>query len=163
MEIKDRLSIEKSAAMKSPVSSRDKSKYCQFHEDVGHDTNGCCSLRRLLDRLAEEGALKSYFPKSKGAPKTNKGHPSKSIAANSETDEETVFTIASGFAGGGPTIRGAKDNIRKLVNSVDEGQTSKDTFPEVLISKKNRGQVRRPHDDPIVIECKVANQRVRLT
>lgn len=34
------------------------------------------------------------------------------------------------------------------------------TFPDVLITEKDRGKVRRPHDDPVVIECKVANQLV---
>ncbi|XP_021727220.1 uncharacterized protein LOC110694355 [Chenopodium quinoa] len=146
--------------MKSPVSSRDKSKYCHFHEDVGHDTEGCFSLRRLFDRLADEGALKSYMPKSRDSPRQIKGQPSKTPAGHSDTDEETIFTIVGGFAGGGPTIRGAKDNIGRLINLVDEGQSSKHTFPEVLIPEKDQGQVRRPHDDPIVIECKIANQRV---
>ena len=59
-----------------------------------------------------------------------------------------------------PHHRGTKDNIRKLVNSVDEGQSSEYSFPEVNISERDRGEVRRPHDDPIVIECKIANQRV---
>ncbi|XP_021775720.1 uncharacterized protein LOC110739572 [Chenopodium quinoa] len=159
-EVRDRLKLEKPATMKSPVNSRDKSKYCHFHEDVGHDTEGCFSLRRLFDRLADEGALKSYLPKSKNTPKKIKGQPSKTPTGHSNTNEETIFTIARGFAGRDPTIRGAKDNIRRLVNSVDEGQSSKNAFPEVLISEKDQGQVRQPHDDPIVIECKIANQRV---
>ncbi|XP_021736290.1 uncharacterized protein LOC110702854 [Chenopodium quinoa] len=37
---------------------------------------------------------------------------------------------------------------------------STDTFPEAIITEKDRGKVRRPYDDPIVIECKVANQKV---
>ena len=160
MEIKDRLTIEKPAAMKSPIKSQDKSKYRQFHEDIDNDTNGFYSHRRLLDRLADEGALKSYLLKSKGNSKSTNGHPSKKPAVSSDTDEEHIFTIAGDFTGGGLTIRGTKDNIRKLANSVAEGQASKDTFPEVLISEKDRGKVKRPHDDPIVIECKVANQRV---
>ncbi|XP_021718861.1 uncharacterized protein LOC110686553 [Chenopodium quinoa] len=66
-----------------------------------------------------------------------------------------------GYVGGGPTIRGNKDNIRQLdVNSVNKDETSGNSFPEVIISEKDSGGVRRPHDDPIVIKCKVANQRV---
>lgn len=146
--------------MKSPVSARDKRTYYLFHEEIGHDTKGCFSLRQLFDRLADEGALKSYLSKSKGAPKQVKGPPPKTPASQSDTDEDTILTIAGGFAGGGPTIRGTKDNIRKLVNSVDEGQSSEYSFPKVNISEKDRGEVRRPHDDPIVIECKIANQQV---
>ena len=61
MEVKDRLSIEKPNPMKSSVQSRNKNKYCQFHEEVGHDTNDCFSLQRTLDRLADKGLLKSSF------------------------------------------------------------------------------------------------------
>ena len=64
-----------------------------------------------MDRLADEGALKSYLVKSKGNPKSRGGQPSKKPAASSEIDEEHSFTIAGGFASGGPTIRGTKDNI----------------------------------------------------
>lgn len=84
--------------------------------------------------------------KSKGNPKTNSGQPSKK---------------PDNLARGGPTIRSTKDNIRKLeVNLVNEGRALKDTFPEVIISEKDLGKVRWLHDDPIVIECKIANQRV---
>ncbi|XP_021753788.1 uncharacterized protein LOC110719195 [Chenopodium quinoa] len=75
--------------------------------------------------------------KSKVTLKTNPGQSSKKNAqpaSSSDTDQEPIYTIAGGFVGGGPTIRGTKDH--------------------------DRGKVRRPNDDPIVIECKVANQKV---
>ncbi|XP_021718800.1 uncharacterized protein LOC110686482 [Chenopodium quinoa] len=96
-EVKDRLNLEKPAAMKSPVSSRDKGKYCHFHEEISHDTEGCFSLRRLFDRLADEGALKTYLSKSKGTPKQVKGQPPKTPETPSDTDEDTILTIAGGF------------------------------------------------------------------
>ena len=34
-------------------------------------------------------------------------------------------------------------------------------FPEVMISDKDRGNVRTPHDDPLVVEMKVANMKVK--
>ncbi|XP_021750524.1 uncharacterized protein LOC110716211 [Chenopodium quinoa] len=162
MEIKDRVTIEKPAAMKSSAKSRNKNKYCHFHEDIGHDSNDCYSLKRLLDRVADKGVLKSYILKSKVTLKTNPIQSSKKDAqpaSSSDTDKELIYTIAGGFAEGGPTIRGTKDHVRRLdISSVDEGQASIDTFPKVVITKKDRGKVRRPHDDPIVMEYKVANQ-----
>ncbi|XP_021727147.1 uncharacterized protein LOC110694275 [Chenopodium quinoa] len=119
--VKSRLSLEKPTPMKGDPSKRNQGKHCHFHDDVGHETNECIRLKRLLDQLAEKG----------------------------------------GYAGGGLTVRGNKDNIRQLdVNSVNRGETSGTLFLEVVISEKDSGGVRRPHDDPIVIECKVANQRV---
>src|SRR5688572_12496536 len=60
-----------------------------------------------------------------------------------------------------PYYRGTKSHLRKMDSAADEQQASaSSTFPDVLITEKDRDRVRRPHDDPIVIECKVANQLV---
>ena len=64
MEIKDRLKFDKPQPMKGPVKFRDRSKYCHFHKDVGHNTNDCINLKKLLDKLAAEGHLDSYVLKS---------------------------------------------------------------------------------------------------
>src|SRR6187397_1777632 len=42
----------------------------------------------------------------------------------------------------------------------DEQAEASSSFPDVLITEKDRGSVRRLHEDPVVIECKVANQLV---
>ncbi|XP_056691875.1 uncharacterized mitochondrial protein AtMg00810-like [Spinacia oleracea] len=54
--------------MKSPVENRDPKIYCQFHEDVGHDTKDCRSLKRALDGLASKGNLKNYLQKNTHGP-----------------------------------------------------------------------------------------------
>ncbi|XP_021725078.1 uncharacterized protein LOC110692387 [Chenopodium quinoa] len=151
--------------MKGDPSKRNQGKHCHFHDDAGHETNECISLKRLLDQLAEKGDLDSYVkkPKGKQPPKQNQSARQKrqNPADSSDTDEAAIYTIAGGYAGGGPTVRGNKDNIKKLdVNSVNQGESFGTSFPEVIISEKDSGVVRRPHDDPIVIECKVANQKV---
>lgn len=54
---------------------------------------------------------------------------------------------AGGFAAGGPTMKGGKDYLRNLSQVMvsdkagDEGE-----FPEVLITEKDRGKIRTPHD-----------------
>ncbi|XP_021739691.1 uncharacterized protein LOC110706082 [Chenopodium quinoa] len=164
-EVKGRLSLEKPAPMKGDPSKRNQDKHCHFHDDVGHETNECISLKRLLDQLAEKDDLNSYVkkPKGKHPPKQNQSAKQKrqKPADSSDTDEATIYTIAGGYAGGGPTVRGNKDSIRKLdVNSANRGETAGTSFPEVIISEKDSGGVRRPRDDLIIIECKVANQRV---
>ncbi|XP_021745256.1 uncharacterized protein LOC110711185 [Chenopodium quinoa] len=151
--------------MKGDPSKRSQGKHCHFHDDVGHETNECISLKRLLDQLAEKGDLDSYVkkPKGKQPPKKNQSARQKrqKPTDSSDTDEAAIYTIAGGYAVGGPTVRGNKDNIRQLdVNSVNQGETSGTSFPEVIISEKDSGGVRRPYDGPIVIECKVTNQRV---
>ncbi|XP_021754553.1 uncharacterized protein LOC110719879 [Chenopodium quinoa] len=164
-EVKGRLSLEKPAPMMGDPSKRNQGKHCHFHDDVGHETNECISLKRLLDQLAEKGDLDSYVKKPKRKQPSNQNQSAmqkrQKPVDSLDTDEATIYTIAGGYAGGGPIVRGNKDNIRLLdVNFFNKGETSGSSFPEVIISEKDSGGVRRPHDDPIVIECKLANQRV---
>ncbi|XP_021717458.1 uncharacterized protein LOC110685268 [Chenopodium quinoa] len=65
-EVKGRLSLEKPTPMKGDPSKRNQGKHCHFHDDDGHETNECISLKRLLDQLAEKGDLDSYIKKPKG-------------------------------------------------------------------------------------------------
>ncbi|XP_021776078.1 uncharacterized protein LOC110739905 [Chenopodium quinoa] len=160
MEIKDWVSYEKPLAMKGPAKYRDKYKYCHFHEYIGHDINATAS-RGYWNKLAAKGLLKFYVLKSKVTLQTDPKQLSKKAAkagSGSDTDQDMICT--GGFASGGPTIRGTKDHVRKMVNSVDEGQTSANTFLQFVISKKDRGKVCRSHEDSIVIEFKVGNQKV---
>ena len=36
-----------------------------------------------------------------------------------------------------------------------------DPFPKIVVSELDRGNIRTPHDDPLVVEMKIANLRVR--
>ncbi|XP_021726858.1 uncharacterized protein LOC110694006 [Chenopodium quinoa] len=142
MDIKDLLTLEKPTPMKGYAKNRNKNKRYHYHEDVDHNTTDYFSLKRELDRLADKGAMKSYVM-SKVASKSNPGKLSKKNpqpAISSETEEEPIYTIAGGFAGGGPTIRGNKDHLRKMVHSINEGQAaSTSAFPNVNITEQDRG------------------------
>ncbi|GJU92861.1 hypothetical protein Tco_1317617 [Tanacetum coccineum] len=37
--------------MFAPANKRDRTKYCEFHEDHGHDTNDCIDLRKEIESL----------------------------------------------------------------------------------------------------------------
>ncbi|XP_010670275.2 uncharacterized protein LOC104887357 [Beta vulgaris subsp. vulgaris] len=40
-------------------------------------------------------------------------------------------------------------------------QAETDPFPKVVVSELDHGKLRIPHDDPLVVEMKIANLRVR--
>ena len=149
--------------MRSPVRFRNKDKYCHYHKDVGHDTNDCNNLKRLLDKLAEKGMLNSYVLKSKVTYKRadNGNGKGKEKVDSYATDEGVVAMISSGFASGGPTVRGTKESIRGLKQVMHTEQIKGESFPSITICESNRGKVRTPHDDPMVVELKVANMKVR--
>ncbi|XP_056697816.1 uncharacterized protein [Spinacia oleracea] len=65
--------------------------------------------------------------------------PSTGGSDDNDTDPEIVAVISGGLAAGGPTMRGQKDYASRL----------------------GQGKIATPHDDPLVIELKVANLKVR--
>ncbi|XP_048498022.1 uncharacterized protein LOC125496565 [Beta vulgaris subsp. vulgaris] len=117
MEIKDQHELKAPTEMKTPYRNRDKSKYCHFHKDCGHETNECKHLKRALEDLARKA--------------------------------------------GGPTTRSHKNYLRELNQVMLTNQAESDPFPKIVVSKQDRGKIRTPHDDPLVVEMKIANLKVR--
>ncbi|GJX97851.1 hypothetical protein Tco_0353649 [Tanacetum coccineum] len=49
--------------MFTPANKRDRTKYCEFHEDHGHDTNDCIDLRKEIETCVRNGRL-SHWPRA---------------------------------------------------------------------------------------------------
>ncbi|XP_056685858.1 uncharacterized protein [Spinacia oleracea] len=164
LDVSDRYEIDRPFPMKSPVETRDSSLYCKFHCDVGHETKDCKSLRRALDGLAAKGFLKSYLSSSTGGSGKKFYKKSKSPSYrrdDNDTDPEIVAVISGGLFAGGPTMRGQKDYASRLGQVMLSRKAPMDHFPKVEICESDRGKIGTPHDDPLVIELKVANLKVR--
>ncbi|XP_021856682.2 uncharacterized protein [Spinacia oleracea] len=151
-------------APRSPTESRDPKLYCQFHEDIGHDTKNCRSVKRALDGLASKGHLKNYLQINahgsiKSQYKKNKS-PVSPIEGN-HIEGGFVVVISGGPAAGGPTMRGQKDYARRLGQVMLSGKSPVDLFPRNEICESDGGRVATPHDDPLVIEIKISNMRVK--
>nr|GEY66507.1 reverse transcriptase domain-containing protein [Tanacetum cinerariifolium] len=43
--------------MKTPVEKRNNNKFCEFHREVGHNTDECMHLRRKIEELIKNGKL----------------------------------------------------------------------------------------------------------
>ncbi|XP_021839404.2 uncharacterized protein [Spinacia oleracea] len=67
----------------------------------------------------------------------------------------------SGLAARGPTMRGHKDYAKRLGQVMLSGKATADLFPKVEIGEADWRKIATPHDDPLVIELKIANLRVR--
>ncbi|XP_056695300.1 uncharacterized protein [Spinacia oleracea] len=163
-DVGTRFDLERPFPIKSPAESRDPKLYCQFHEDTGHETKNCRSLKRALDGLASKGHLKNYLQRNahgfgKNQYKKNKSPVSPIEGQHSEGG--FVAVISGGPAAGEPTMRGQKDYARRLGQVMLSGKSPLNPFPRIEICESDGGRVATPHDDPIVVEFKISNMRVK--
>ncbi|XP_043701682.1 uncharacterized protein LOC122652073 [Telopea speciosissima] len=56
-ETKDQVTLRWLAKMVKPIHERNKNKYCQFHQDHGHDTEDCRQLKGEIEALIQRGRL----------------------------------------------------------------------------------------------------------
>ena len=61
MQIKDDPSLKWPEKMKGDPNKRNRSKYCCFHRDHGHDTDKCFDLKQQVENLIRQGKLKSFL------------------------------------------------------------------------------------------------------
>ncbi|XP_021728789.1 uncharacterized protein LOC110695870 [Chenopodium quinoa] len=169
MEIKDKFEFEKPQPVRGPTQYRNKNKYCHYHKDVGHDTNDCINLKRLLDKLDEKGMLNSYVMKSKftytrtnnTSEKRQKNDKNKDKEDDgNSTDSGFVVVISGGFTSGVPTMKGIKQDAWNLGKVMQEDAVKAEPFPKVIISEDDRGEVKALHNDPMVFIMKIGNLKV---
>ncbi|GKV02708.1 hypothetical protein SLEP1_g15104 [Rubroshorea leprosula] len=61
MQIKNKMDLRRPGSMKTAAATRDHTRYCDFHQDHGHTTEQCNSLRSELESLAQKGLLNEYI------------------------------------------------------------------------------------------------------
>ncbi|GKV38865.1 hypothetical protein SLEP1_g46725 [Rubroshorea leprosula] len=61
MQIKNKMDLRRPGPMRTAAATRDHTRYCDFHQDHGHTTEQCNSLRIELESLAQKGMLNEYI------------------------------------------------------------------------------------------------------
>ncbi|GKV43770.1 hypothetical protein SLEP1_g51023 [Rubroshorea leprosula] len=61
MQIKNKMDLRRPGPMRTAAATRDHTRYCDFHQDHGHTTEQCNSLRFELESLAQKGMLNEYI------------------------------------------------------------------------------------------------------
>ncbi|GKV34728.1 hypothetical protein SLEP1_g43074 [Rubroshorea leprosula] len=64
MQIKNKMDLRRPGPMITTIASRDHNRYCDFHQDHGHTTEQCNSLRSELESLAQKGMLNEYIQRA---------------------------------------------------------------------------------------------------
>nr|XP_043616375.1 uncharacterized protein LOC122588332 [Erigeron canadensis] len=74
----------------SEKGRRDKDKYCDFHNDTGHDTNSCMQLKKAIDEVIKTGKLAHL---EKGIRQQGKPKADESGEQKYNNTQTTIYTI----------------------------------------------------------------------
>ncbi|XP_037493377.1 uncharacterized protein LOC119370087, partial [Jatropha curcas] len=122
---------------------RDKSNYCEFHKDVGHETEACWQLKKEIEHLVQMGKLKEFV-----------GRPQKEIEERGKQvkDCQTLGTIHTIFGGssGGDSNSARKRRARKIYSILPQQRPN--IRPPLSFSEIDSEYVHTPHNDALVIE-----------
>ncbi|GFY90877.1 hypothetical protein Acr_07g0010730 [Actinidia rufa] len=135
--------------IKTDPRKRNRSKYCEFHWDHGHNTEDCFQLKEQIADLIKRGYLRKYVADH---PPSNS--PERRYGDNRPTTGN-IQTIHGGFRSGGCSTSSRKRHARSAFRLAEEeiynlfspcvgGQ------PPITFSNDDLKGLHLPHDDALV-------------
>ena len=144
-----------------PLRSRpntDRSKFCAFHDQPGHNTDEFYELRDAIEKFVRDGKLRQYVIKTQGrrhgkrepgvqspSPATGRSKEEKRCKVTADDEFlEVDFqcnSISGGFGGGGDTVSQRKKYLREINTVRDlpqiEDNPSRPKPPPLVFTSKN--------------------------
>ncbi|KAK3034435.1 hypothetical protein RJ639_034672 [Escallonia herrerae] len=158
-EIKDKEILERPEKMRLAPSQRDRNLWCHYHNDHGHTTDKCESLKRAIEALIKQGHLRGYVNR------INEKREATPLAGREEVRENAgvINTISGGIAAGGSSGQGRKAYVREVLTTVGPltKKQKKEPAQTISFSDDDVGDTRIPHDDPLVVTLRVGNFDVK--
>ncbi|XP_012836530.1 PREDICTED: uncharacterized protein LOC105957147 [Erythranthe guttata] len=138
------------------------SGYCHFHNDYGHETNECFTLRDELERLVRLGALSEYVMEE-----SSKGRRDSEKRRRDEEDEVEPI-IKRGFISmiiGGPTDGDSNRARRYRLQTIKKAEVNQisvkaEAHPIISFGPHDCCALDTPHADALVITSNVAGYDV---
>ncbi|KAK3021741.1 hypothetical protein RJ639_046087 [Escallonia herrerae] len=158
-EINDKEILERPEKMRSAPSQRDRNLWCHYHNDHGHTTDKCESLKRAIEALIKRGHLRGYVNRR------NKKREATPLAGREEVRENAgvINTISGGIAAGSSSGQGRKAYVREVLTTMGPStkKQKKEPAQTISLSDDDVGDTRIPHDDPLVVTLRVGNFDVK--
>ncbi|KAK3007628.1 hypothetical protein RJ639_014114 [Escallonia herrerae] len=159
-EIKDNKALQWPEKMRSRPNKRNKDLWFHFHNDHGHSTDNCGSLKRAIEALIKRGQLRKFVAHKEGQQHTP---PAMEKREDREENVGTINTISGGLAARGSSGQAQKAYAREVcVTSQPPNKKQKIVLvATITFSDKDSKGIKIPHDDPLVITIKAGNFDVK--
>ena len=156
--------------MKSDPTTRDNTKYCEFHRDYGHRTDDCIQLKREIEYLIRRGYLRRFIS-SENQPwnqAQNQAPPQQPPPRQMTTQHQQplgeIQVISGGFASRGESSSSRKAHLRSIRSTEIAKVQAVSKLPRldtsITFSDSDLEGCQHPHDDPLVVRAVVANKTV---
>ena len=156
--------------MKSNPTTRDNTKYCEFHRDYEHRTDDCIQLKREIEYLIRRGYLRRFIspenqPRNQAQ---NQAPPQQPPPRQTTTQHQQplgeIQVISGGFAGGGESSSTRKAHLRSIksaeIAEIQAVSKLSRLDTSITFSDSDLEGCQHPHDDPLVVRTVVANKTV---
>ncbi|KAG7552568.1 Retrotransposon gag domain [Arabidopsis thaliana x Arabidopsis arenosa] len=147
--------------MKAPDDKRDTSKWCEFHNDHGHRTEDCITLRMEVNELLKKGHLREYLSdrtRNQMDSQNDQQAVTKTAPISPSKHDRVINVISGGSEISGITHSAAKRNTRAVKNLHGKGTNMQADTPTCTISFSTGGcNTSSKHHDALVISLTVAN------
>ncbi|GJZ23750.1 hypothetical protein Tco_0561209 [Tanacetum coccineum] len=137
--------------MFAPASKRDRTRYCEFHEDHGHDTNNCIDLRKEIEACIRKGRMAHL---AIGAKIHNNTQGNQSAGTKDTRDQQTEWNRKA------DTDAKTKNEIH-MIRVVDAcAKRSRFSFPNITFSKDDPIPEHCTGEDPLIISADIGTTQV---
>jgi hypothetical protein len=144
---------------------------CEYHEDCGHLTNDCQTLRRHLVELVDQGHLSKYVREDKRKQSTLNRNPTHGKTVEKEVSGDTIHTIHGILHHNRSTNNALRAGVHSAMmterstfvnpdNAVTIKSFAAGETPAIAFTEEDFLGVALPHTDPLVIKVRIDVQNV---
>ena len=156
--------------MKSDPTTRDNTKYCEFHRDYGYRMDNCIQLKREIEYLIRRGYLRRFIsPENQPRNQAQNHAPPQQPPPRQTTTQHQqplceIQVISGGFAGRGESSSARKAHLRSIRSTEIAEIQAVSNLPRLDTSitffDLDMEGCQHPHDDPLIVRAVVANKTV---
>ncbi|GKV17032.1 hypothetical protein SLEP1_g27588 [Rubroshorea leprosula] len=180
MQIKNKMDLRRPGPMRIAAATRDRARYCDFHQDHGHTIEQCNSLRSELESLAQKGMLNEYIqrveqprfvreqrPQHQGVrnPPNKQGVGYQQAPPPFPPPARIIHMIMGGLEAGGLSSKQRKLYVREVKH---QNQAQKRKFDDaewknhpITFTSADLDTVITPHNEPLVTSVTINNCEVQ--